>query len=281
MTKARRGILYITAVMVVLAPPLIWGFVNLREVSYAAVDVPIAVSPKGDSAATDADSVKHAGPHAELLRAAERDPMVLIREGQARYEREIRDYEFILIKQERLGGELGEAQEIEVRYRRDPLAIYMLWRKNVGEAKRALFRDEPAFHDDEGRRLARVEPGGAVIRMFVKDVMVPMRGEHADLASRRALDECGFETSFELMQHYCTMARERGELKLTLAGTGEVDGRPTYVIERHLPYVGENGRYPDAKLVLHMDQEWLLPVAVESYSDHERKELLGRTSSRG
>jgi hypothetical protein len=29
-------------------------------------------------------------------------------------------------------------------------------------------------------------------------------------------------------------------------------------------------------MVMHLDQEWLLPVAVYSYADHEEKKLLGR-----
>jgi hypothetical protein len=42
-----------------------------------------------------------------------------------------------------------------------------------------------------------------------------------------------------------------------------------------LPYDGPEGTYPDARMVLHLDQEWLLPTAVYSYADHEGKDLLG------
>ncbi len=58
-------------------------------------------------------------------------------------------------------------------------------------------------------------------------------------------------------------------------GEGAIDGRPTYVLIRHLPYDGPNGTYPDALMVLHLDQEWLLPTAVYCYADREGKELLG------
>ena len=71
------------------------------------------------------------------------------------------------------------------------------------------------------------------------------------------------------------LARERGVLDIRYEGAGSVDGRPTYVLVRHLPYSGPEGEFPDARLVLHLDQEWLLPVAIHSYADREEKELLG------
>jgi hypothetical protein len=64
-----------------------------------------------------------------------------------------------------------------------------------------------------------------------------------------------------------TAAAECGELVLFYAGTGTIDGRPTYVLERRLPYDPASDRYPNARLVLHVDQAWLLPVGVYSYAD--------------
>ena len=53
-----------------------------------------------------------------------------------------------------------------------------------------------------------------------------------------------------------------------------VDHRPGIIL-RDLPYAGPTGAYPDARMVLHLDQQWLLPVAVYSYADHAQKVLLG------
>jgi hypothetical protein len=64
-------------------------------------------------------------------------------------------------------------------------------------------------------------------------------------------------------------------LDLRFAGLGEVDGRETIVIERYLPYEGEDGRFPDARLDMHFDRELLLPVAIRSYSDPAGTQLLG------
>ena len=105
------------------------------------------------------------------------------------------------------------------------------------------------------------------MRLFVTDVFVPVKGERAEKASRRTIDECGFGSTFELMERYCSQASEAGVLELSFAGTAEIDGRPTLVLVRHLPYTGDGGTYPDATLVLHLDRESLLPVEIESYAD--------------
>jgi hypothetical protein len=151
----------------------------------------------------------------------------------------------------------------------------MLWKKNAGDAKRALFIDDPKHVDDEGRKLVRVEPAGAIARFFVSDLYVPVNGKQARESSRRTIDECGFGATFDLFESFNALAAAKGVLDLRYAGTGEIDGRATHVIVRSLPYQGEGGPYPDAKMVMHLDQEWLLPVAVFSYADQDETQLLG------
>jgi len=48
------------------------------------------------------------------------------------------------------------------------------------------------------------------------------------------------------------------------------------VIERILPYTGEEGEYPDRLLVVHIDKQWLVPTACICYADLDRTELLGK-----
>ncbi len=206
---------------------------------------------------------------------AQRDPMALVRLGLQRYEKNVHEYRCVLVKQELLGDKLSPIQEIELRFREKPRSVYMIWMTNAESARRALYMDQSSFVDDQGRKLARVEPAGAIARLFVKDIFLPIHGSEARKASRRSLDEAGFRATYELLQAYNAVAAERGVLDIHYGGTGTVDGRPTYVIVRDLPYEGPGGPFPDARLVLHIDQEWLLPVAIYSYSDHDEKSLLG------
>ncbi len=275
MKTTRRGVLYATAAFVAAGPLLVWFFSHAPKKPAHKPVVPAALAgPVATAAPAERTGRNEPDP---LWSEAQKDPLELTRLGQERYQRDINDYRCVLLKQERLCGGLTDIQEVEVRFRKSPRAVYMIWLQNPGEAKRALFRPEdPQFTDDEGNLLARVEPAGSVVRLFVKDIFMPIHGERAHKVSRRTIDECGFGAIFDMLGRLNKVAGEQGVLDLRFAGAGEVDGRPTYVLVRNLPYTGEKGPYPDAHMVLHLDQEWLLPVAVESYADAQGTELLGR-----
>jgi hypothetical protein len=73
------------------------------------------------------------------------------------------------------------------------------------------------------------------------------------------------------------MARDRNILRLDFIGKGNVDDRDTLIFERRLPHEGaKDPLWPDRVPVVHMDAEYKLPVLCESYSDDDKKNLLGR-----
>ena len=263
MLTRRRGILYVAGALALTAPPGIW---LLSSYPNSPLSVIAPVRPR---------AVDVRAPALLPVQLAQQDPMALVRLGRQRYADTVREYRCVLLKQERLGTELTPVQEIEIRFREAPRAVYMLWLRNADQAKRALWMDDASFVDKKGRRTAHVEPAGAIARLFVSDLYVPIEGPEAKRSSRRSIDECGFGATFRLLETYNAIAAERGVLDLRYDGVGAVDGRPTYVITRDLPYEDANGPYPDARLVLHLDQEWLLPVAVYSYADHTETKLLG------
>ena len=261
----RRGILYVAGALLIIGPPALWIVSSLPMPIRLPLDAPLVLTA---AAAPQIDI--------DWAALAERDPLALVRLGRERYEKNVREYRCVLVKQERLGNKLTDVQTVELRYREEPRAVYMLWQDNADGARRALYLPgQRGYTSDKGEPLARVEPNGALARLFVKDTYIPIHGPDARKASRRAIDEAGFHATFELLEAYNAVAAERGVLKVHYGGTGVVRGRPTYVIVRDLPYTGPKGPYPDARLILHLDQEWLLPTAVYSYADHQQKELLG------
>lgn len=282
----RRGAVQIGVAAFLLLPPvawLVWSLVtDLAQPT--ATGVP-AVKIVAERTAAWKESAEPAEarrvarlelpPIAEREALAQSDPRALARLGRQWYTENVREYRCVLVKQERLGRKLTPLQEIELRYREQPYAVYMLWRENADGARRALHTRAPEYIDKDGQQLARVEPNGALVRLITTDVFLPIHGPEARKASRRTIDECGFRASFELMEQINSLAEERGVLKIWYGGPGTIDGRPTFQIYRELPYEGPGGAYPDARLVLHLDQEWLLPVAVYSYADTEQRELLG------
>jgi hypothetical protein len=220
------------------------------------------------------------GPEAAFTREqvesmARGEPLRLLKLAMELCEERVSDYRCTLYKQERVNGKLGQRQVIEVRYREQPLSVFMIWRENPDRVSRALFIDSPEYVNGKGEKVARVEPAGLIARALVRETTCPIRGADARAASRRFMDEFGFEATLEMVVRYSDQAERNGELRLIYEGEGRVDGRPTYVLKRLLPYSGPTGRYPDAKLVVHLDQEWLLPTAVYSYGDEAGRELLG------
>ncbi len=195
--------LYIAAALALAAAPAIWLACSLADDSQRRVFAPV------ERVRTVADV------EPPLSALATRDPMALVRLGQERYDRDIREYRCVLLKQERLDAALTSVQEIEVRFRASPHTVYMLWRANADQVKRALFIDDGQNIDKDGHKQARVEPAGAILNFFVKDIYMPIDGAEARKSSRRTIDECGFRSTFSLLEKYNGLAAERGELFTT------------------------------------------------------------------
>jgi hypothetical protein len=186
----------------------------------------------------------------------------------------VRDYRCIFYKRERLQDGLTPMQRIEVCYRAHPHSVSLRWLENAGDARRVIYVRGRA-RDADGQEMAWIQPAGCIARLFVSKVRLPIHGPRARAASRRSLDQLGFLGTFASLAQVHQRAAAAGELDLRCAGTGEIDGRPTYVLTRRLPYTGESGAYPNALLILHLDREWLLPVGTYMYADHAGTKLLG------
>ncbi|HOB73780.1 MAG TPA: DUF1571 domain-containing protein [Phycisphaerae bacterium] len=204
---------------------------------------------------------------------AARDPMGFLQMAMERYDRTVRDYTCTFTKKELIGGKLTGEQVIDVWFREKPFSVRMEWKRNADKISRVLYVADRWI--DEGRQMALVEPAGSIARLFVSCVMRPINGEEAKRSSRRTIDQFGMRNSLALTLKYARLAQEKNLLDLSYKGKGEVDGRPTFIFERRLPYTDEHGIWPDRVLVVHMDQEMLLPVLCLAYADDERKILLG------
>lgn len=208
-----------------------------------------------------------------------RDPLAAIEQAQREHAAKVRDYTCTFIKQELLDTGLTEEQTIATSFRAEPYSVVMHWLKNPGKAERVIYVkgkwvDAGADNPDE-REQAVCQPG-AIARVFLKSLKQPIHGSMAREASRRYIDEFGFLQSLNLLTKYSRIAKDRGELTLTFRGESAFAGRPTYVLERRLPYTGENGMYPDRVATIHIDKEWRVPVSVRCYADDAKKQLLGR-----
>ncbi len=269
-TYQRRGALFVPTGLLLITPLAIW-FVTSVHIP-AAPNSPAITTADGRTSAVPADLV----PTASIEHLLTTNPMAVIRMGRERYDREVREWRAVLTKQELLPDGLSAVQEVDVRYRNSPRTVFMVWKTNPTGARRALYvPGDPRFMDSQGRALARVEPHGTLVRLVTTDVFVQIHGPDAKKNSRRTIDECGFASTFALLEKFNGIAETRGVLDFRYVGDGEIDGRPTYVLKRTLPYEGPDGPFPDARMVLHLEKDRLLPVAVYSYADVTEKQLLG------
>lgn len=206
---------------------------------------------------------------------AAQDPLDFLYQCRAHHEqRRIGDYACTFTKRERIGGELHEPEVIRVQFRPQPYSVDMQWKRNARSANRALYVQD-AWVDSRGRQLGWFKPAGALIKLIVPTTQQPLNSARVRDSSRRSIDQFGFERTLDLVIEYSQLAQQRGDLELRYVGTGEVDGRETFVFERYLPYDGSESTYPDALLRFHIDKQWRVPTALYSYADEQGDVLLG------
>ncbi len=202
----------------------------------------------------------------QRLALAKADPQKFLEEALNNYHKRVRDYTCLFVKQERLRGKLTKEQHIRVKFREAPFAVFMKWVKNPGRADRVLY--VKGRHDNK----VLVKPSGFLKILVPTHVKRAVDGPDAAKASRRRLSDFGFCNTLKLIRRDTARAEKAGDLlKFEYDGQGEIDGRKTFVFERRLP---DKRKYSDQRLTMHVDQEWMVPVATRSYDGRGR--LLGR-----
>ena len=207
-----------------------------------------------------------------LEELAARDPVAFLEMALDHYDRSVRDYTCTFTKQEIVSGRLTQKQVMEVHYRENPYSVRMKWVQNPDKCSRVLYVADRWVKN--GEQFAVVEPG-AIAKLFVPYVMRPIHGEDARKSSRRTIDQFGLRNSMALTLKYCKQARQQNVLDFTYKGNGKVADRDTLIFERHLPFNGDEGLWPDRVLVVHLDKELLVPTLCTAYADDAKTKLLG------
>ncbi len=238
----------------------------------------VSHSPTGSASLVSVEMIPTAAIITESMsepeRLARRDPLAFFEFCLDEYHRNIRDYRVTFTKRELVRNKLTPEQVTKVRFRESPYSVDMLWTQNAGRAGRVLYVEGTRV-DKHGNELALVKPAGILGGIGIT-VWRAIHGRDAEREARRTIDQFGFKNSLGLIIKYCVQAQAEGKLGLAFVGDGSINGRPTYVFERRLPYTGEEERYPDRLLVVHIDKEWLLPTGCFSYADDDGENLLGR-----
>jgi Protein of unknown function (DUF1571) len=157
------------------------------------------------------------------------DPIGFLKECLRRFDAEnISGYEMIMLKQERLGGQLQPSEEIEVRYRTKPHSVVLKWLKGQRKANIAL------FVEGENKNMLLINPAGIAGRL-VKVVERDPEGEDAKQSGRYSMREFGLRATMQRTLDGFIRARARGTSKMQYLGilkVKELNDRLCYAFKR-------------------------------------------------
>ena len=190
----------------------------------------------------------------KLIELAKHDQITLLRFAIKRYEKSIKDYIGTFCKQEKLRGKLGKKQTIAFKFKEKPYSIYMEWKKNSGGADKLL------YVKSQNNNKMIVHPTGLL--SWLRSVKRDPGGKDARKSSLYTCDQFGFYNSMKRALKDYELAKKSGDLKIKYIGLTKVHGRKCIAFERILP---KKKGYSTARLIIKLDIEYLLPVALERY----------------
>lgn len=225
----------------------------------------LGVDPGSILSAGPSAMAAEASPIERLEALARRDPVAFFDHCLERYEREIRNYQLVMVKQELLPAGMTAEQKLEVVFQEKPFSVVMNYLENAERAQKILFASE----DDSEH--VWILPANPLLRVFT--VKRALNSDEVKAGSRKGINQFGFANSLRMFQDVTRRAQAAGDLlQLSYSGQREVNGRPTFLFERRLN--NPDNRYPDTRTYFHVDQEWLIPTSAQS-EDGEGN-LLGR-----
>jgi len=201
----------------------------------------------------------------EHLALAQADPQAFLELALKNYHRRVRDYTCLFVKQELVQGKLTKQQHIQVKFREAPFSVFMQWVRNPGLVGRVLYVKGKYGNN------ALVKPAGWLRLLVPTHVKRPINSPDSAKVSRKRLDQFGFANMLKIILKVNNRAAKAGDLRFEYKRQAKLNGRETFVFERFLP---DKPQYADRHLVIHIDQQWLVPIATYCYGPRER--LLGK-----
>ena len=161
-------------------------------------------------------------------------------------------------KLERIGGKLEEKEAMFLKFRAEPLSIYMKWTGKTHEGREIIYvegenKNKAVLHEYIGplNVLVKLDPDGA----------------EAKKRSRRSVKQAGIRNATKALVDMSEKGRKRGDMRLTVLGVEKVDDRDAVVLCRLLE---KRDDYCVYMTMIYIDPEYMLPVKVAGYGwDHK------------
>lgn len=164
-----------------------------------------------------------------------------------------RDYTCTFVKQERIGGRLKDAEQIDVKFLSEPFSVSMLWTENAPIADRLIYVEDKY----DGQMLLR--PTG-LLGNLVGTVTRDPTGKEVRRNTLRPVTLFGFVNALENLLDVYRQADQAGDLQTEFGGYAEVAGRKTVKLVRYLPPKDD---YPAHRTDVYIDLEYLVPICIE------------------
>ena len=182
------------------------------------------------------------------------EPLRLMAAARQTYQG-VQDYTCVLIKRERLRGQLQADQVITMRVRAQPFSVYLHW-----DEPRSMAGQEACYVTGRNNGMMRVHSTGlvgAIGGWVTLDPRDPRVMEH----SRHSITEAGIGN---LIERYGTRWEEERKLNVTDARVADFvyNTRPCRRVECIHP---PGGQFTYYRSILYFDNETHLPVRVENY----------------
>ncbi len=189
----------------------------------------------------------------ELERLAKTDHIGLLRMALDNYRNSYQDYTCTFTKHERINGQFGKEQEIEVKFLDQPFSVAMRWTKNAPVGDRVLYVE--GKHN--GQML--VQPKG-FLGALVGTVKRAPDGPDAMANTRKPVTLFGFKRLMESLLEVYELASSRGEGEFTFEGY-RTKARKVMMLKRVLPPKKD---YPAKTTIWYLDVDHLVPVGLEA-----------------
>ena len=168
-------------------------------------------------------------------------------------EKNVAGYELVMLKQERLSGQLQPSEEIAVSYRTKPHSVVLKWLKGQRKANIAL------FVEGQNNNMLLINPAGIAGRL-VKVVERDPEGDDAKQSGRYSMREFGLKATMVRTLGGFERAKAKGTLKTEYLGilkVKELNDRLCYAFKRIAPKPEEDG-FTD--VTVYVDKETWIQV---------------------
>jgi len=215
--------------------------------------VPAAMLLAQDAKQPRRDQVAGAKKDANLTSQLD-EPIRLAQKAREKF-RTIQDYSCMLVKRERVGGQMLPMEFIQMKTRNRPFGIYMKWQQPY-DGREAIFA--------EGQYSGKLMVHSTGVEKVVGGtVALDPRGEMAMENSRHAITEAGLGNLIEQLNTRWEAERRLGQSQAEIRDNAKVDNRVCWCVKMVHPNDPRHYTYYRARVFF--DKETSLPIRFEAY----------------